>query len=84
MTAQTTTTQPRHVGRPTGAARDDLYARDGFRCAYCGRKVVVGAGDSEQVVICDCALAGDRSARYLCWEVIEAAKAMDDDEDGDE
>ena len=46
------------------------------------RTEAAAAGDLEMVDTCDRALDGDEDARCDCEEVIEAAAAMIDDDDG--
>lgn len=40
-------------------------------------------GDDEQARICDAAMRGNDEARAQCAEAINAARAMDGDDDGD-
>jgi len=42
------------------------------------RAEAVGAGDRDQVRVCDLAWSGDREARVECAEAITSARAMDD------
>lgn len=41
------TARTRDQGRPRGAKRSALYARDGHRCVYCCRPVIEGAPMSD-------------------------------------